>query len=95
MNRRRVLALLATVVGGAGSATADEPKFFGVACMASDGTIDLRFRAPLPGGGGFGEGTLHYATGDPHYREVIDHIGGLHPGECKDVPPWPDPAPAR
>jgi hypothetical protein len=34
-------------------------------------------------------GSKRYRPGDPHYGEVIDHIGGIKPGETKLVPEWP------
>jgi hypothetical protein len=54
--------------------------------MAPDGTITLYLRAT--GGGAVGDGMIVYRTSDPNYREVLDHLGGLKPGETKPVPPW-------
>jgi hypothetical protein len=101
MNRRWLIALLVTgviVAAGVAGTTlfrAAPPKdcgtFFGVATMKPDRTISIRFRVPLPDcRGGFGEGIKEYKPGDPYYDEVLQHIGGLQPGETKEVPPWPD-----
>lgn len=56
--------------------------------MKPDGTIVLRLRAE--GSHTIGDGTVEYAPNNPHYQEVLQHLGGLHPGETKSVPPWSD-----
>ena len=33
--------------------------------------------------------------GDSTYQPIIDHVGGLKPGETKSIPPWPEPAAAE
>ena len=62
--------------------------------MPPDGTIHLRLRAPLPGGGS-GEGEFDYKPGDPDYQQILAHLGGLKPGETKPVRPWPDNPPEK
>jgi hypothetical protein len=62
--------------------------------MLPDGTIHLRLRAPLPGGGS-GEGEFDYPPGDPDYLAILAHLGGLKPGETKPVSPWPDNPPEK
>jgi hypothetical protein len=57
--------------------------------MLPDGSIVLRLRAAGTGGVA-GEGRIVYSPSDPHYQEVLRHLGGLRPGETKSVPPWPD-----
>jgi hypothetical protein len=59
----------------------------GVATMADDGTLHLLLRAEDPGGA-VGDATFKYAPGDDHYQEMVDHLGGIRPGEQKPVPPW-------
>jgi len=54
--------------------------------MAPDGTITLQLRAT--GGGAVGDGMIVYRPSDPKYRDVLEHLGGLKPGETKPVPPW-------
>lgn len=61
----------------------------GTATMESDGTIVLRLRANLEGGG-IGESLLRYAPDSPHYEDVLRHLTGLEPGRSMPVPPWPD-----
>jgi hypothetical protein len=60
----------------------------GVAIMRGDGTIVLELRAE--GGGAIGDGMVEYPPSDPQYQYVLDHLGGLRPGEEKPVPPFPD-----
>lgn len=59
----------------------------GTATMEPDGTIVLQLSAKGPGGT-IGDSLIRYPPGHPQYREVLDHLGGLHPGENKPVPPW-------
>jgi hypothetical protein len=61
----------------------------GVATMQADGTLVLRLRAETEDGA-TGEGYFTYAPGDTDYASVLQHLGGLAPGESKPVPPWPD-----
>ena len=61
----------------------------GVATMMPDGTIVLRLRATGPGGM-VGDGVLTYPPSDSHYAEILQHLGGMNPGETKSVRPWPD-----
>ena len=66
-----------------------EQDSIGVATMTADRTIVLRLRAETEDGAR-GEGQFSYAPADEAYRSVLDHLGGLEPGESKPVPPWPD-----
>jgi hypothetical protein len=68
-----------------GSAT--EQRFIGQATMEKDGTIMLWLRAEAPNGS-VGHGWIEYPPSDPMYRSVLEHVGGLRPGESKPVPPW-------
>ncbi|TWT13084.1 hypothetical protein [Reyranella sp. CPCC 100927] len=68
---------------------ADEaPPSIGVAQMRTDGTIVLYLRATAPGGA-VGHGLLEYPPGHPQYQDIQRHLGGIKPGEMKNVPPWP------
>ena len=96
--RRLVTAIVCAVACAAAActstsrrqaATAPEASI-GVATMETDGTIVLRLRATAPGGVR-GEGYFRYPPGDKDYESVLEHLGGLRPGESKPVPPWPDP----
>ena len=66
-----------------------EQKYIGTATMKEDGTVVLFLRAET-GDGLVGDGMVQYPPGHPNYHEVLDHLGGLEPGENKPVPPWPD-----
>jgi hypothetical protein len=37
-----------------------------------------------------GDGVLTYPPSDSHYAEILQHLGGMNPGETKSVRPWPD-----
>jgi hypothetical protein len=36
-------------------------------------------------------GSISYKVGDPHGKTVMDHIGGMNPGETKLVPAFDEP----
>lgn len=57
--------------------------------MSADGTLVLTLRAES--GGAVGDGQVTYRPGDPNYASVIDHLGGIKPGETKAVPAWDEP----
>ena len=59
----------------------------GTATMTPDGTIVLNLRAEGDDGT-VGNALLKYQKGDAQYDDVIEHVGGLTPGECKLVQPW-------
>lgn len=61
----------------------------GSARMRADGTIVLQLRAEDPASGAIGDAELEYPPGHPQYKEVLEHLAGLKPGEEKPVPPWP------
>lgn len=60
----------------------------GVATMQSDGTIVLELRAEGPDIRG--DARIVYPKDHPQYKSVLEHLGGLEPGQSKPVPPWPD-----
>ena len=62
----------------------------GTATMLADGTIVLDLRAGAAPGGKKGAARLSYPPGHPQYGEILEHVGGLRPGETKSVPPWTD-----
>jgi hypothetical protein len=68
------------------AAEMEQAKSIGSAKMLDDGTIVLDLRAT--GGGALGDARLTYAPGDPNYQGILRHLGGLRPGEQKQVPPW-------
>jgi hypothetical protein len=61
----------------------------GTATMEADGTIVLHLFARGPGGM-HGQGVLRYSVSDPKYKEILEHVGPLKPGETRPVRPWPD-----
>jgi hypothetical protein len=60
----------------------------GVATMQADGTIVLDLRA-TDGAGATGDARLVYGKDHKDYQMVLDHLGGLAPGDSKPVPPFP------
>lgn len=65
------------------------PDSIGAATMTDDRVIQLQLRAEGPGGL-VGDGFFSYPPDHPRYQEILDHVGGLNPGESKPVPPFPD-----
>lgn len=65
------------------------PKSIGIASMDADGTVVLQLRAEGPGGA-VGDALVRYPKSHAKYESVLEHLGGLRPGEKKPVPPWPD-----
>ncbi len=63
-------------------------KSIGSATMLDDRTIVLDLVARS--GGTTGHAQVRYPPDHPRYNKVLEHIGGLQPGEEKLVPPWPD-----
>src|SRR5262245_10486893 len=83
-----LVAFPATAIAGEDPAAGGS---VGVATMLNNGTI-------LIGVGGNGPGeraqaVLEIHPGDTNYQMIVDHVGGLKPGETKSIPPWPDPPP--
>jgi len=93
VTRRHWFGWIVLWLGVLDTARGQTPQYIGTATMAPDGTITLWLRADLPGGG-HAHGTLVYPPDHPQYQAILDHIGGLKPGETKPVLPWPDPPPA-
>lgn len=63
--------------------------FIGEAVMDPDGTIRMRLKAEgIPGLVGYAN--FDYPPDHPEYQEVLEHLGGMQPGEKKLVPPWPN-----
>jgi hypothetical protein len=61
----------------------------GTATMTTDGTIVLDLSTTGPGMT-HGEARLLYPPNHKEYRAVLEHLGGLRPGETKPVWPWPE-----
>jgi hypothetical protein len=70
-----------------------EPFIIGDAQMMEDGTIVVNLRRTRDGMNI--SGIVKYPVDSPHYKEVLDHLGGMRPGETKLVPAWDDPVPEK
>ena len=68
--------------------TASQPESIGQATMETDGTIVLYLRAQASSSGASGDAVIRYPLNHSQYRSILEHLGGLHPGETKPVPPW-------
>ncbi len=86
MNRAILAAFLVLTLAAADPL----PASIGYATMAPDRTITLHVYARSDDGKVTGTGTLVYRPGDKMYDEVFRHIGGIEPGQSKNVPPWPE-----
>jgi hypothetical protein len=64
------------------------PESIGSATMEEDGTLVLMLRATGPGPA-VGDALLRYPPSHPGYQKMLNHLGGLKPGETKLVPPFP------
>ncbi len=60
----------------------------GEASMFADGEVILDLYADDSETGARGHTQLRYSTSHPQYEEILEHLGGLQPGERKPVPPW-------
>jgi hypothetical protein len=69
--------------------SSESPSHIGTATMEENGDIVLMLRADLDEGG-YGEAYFRYKPGTAQYTDILQHLGGLKPGESKLVPPWPD-----
>lgn len=56
--------------------------------MQADGTIYVWLRAEGEGGM-IGDAFFSYPPSHEKYQQILQHLGGLEPGESKPVPPWP------
>ena len=60
-----------------------EQPSIGRATMEADGTIILRLRAVSPGA--IGDALLRYPPDHAQYQSILNHLGGMTPGESKPV----------
>jgi hypothetical protein len=72
-------------IAGDGAQRKDVP-IIGDATMTEDRTIIVRMRRTADGKNA--SGTVRYPVGNPHYQEILNHLGGINPGETKLVPAW-------
>ncbi len=71
-----------------GSPSPAHQDSIGEARMLSDGEILLDIFAHDPETGARGQTQLRYPLSHPQYDEILEHLGGMQPGERKAVPPW-------
>jgi hypothetical protein len=94
---RTALVLAALIMlksaGFAADAKKIEPVVIGDAKMLEDGTIIINLRRTADGINV--SGIIKYPINNRDYKEVLDHLGGMRPGETKLVPAWDDPAPEK
>jgi hypothetical protein len=94
---RRTLAAAALLAAAGFAATASAQfknapiscvgvESIGTADMSADGVITLHLHSLAPDP--IAEGVLTYAPDDPQYDEIKKHLGGIAPGESKQVRPW-------
>jgi hypothetical protein len=86
---RTIVAFLTLVAASA--AFADNARssmsYYGIATMDEDAIkIELRSTAD----GKPADGTLIYKRGDRGFDNLLRHLGGMRPGETKEVRPWKD-----
>ncbi len=79
------LAITATI-GFSAHGRAQDPVIIGDARMQEDGTIVVNLRRTADGINL--SGIVRYPTNHPDYREVLEHIGGMKPGDVRLVPAW-------
>ena len=89
-----IAPLAALILAFSGAALAEEnsgpaptPASVGVATMLPNGTILVGVQGP--GDDSRAQAVLMVEPGDSTYQPIIDHVGGLKPGETKSIPPWP------
>ena len=82
----RLAALIAVLPGSL--LAAERVPSVGTATMQTDITIVMQLVSLPPGP--IAHATMTVKPSDKTYKEILDHIGGLKPGETKSVPAWPD-----
>jgi hypothetical protein len=86
---RTIVAFL--TLAAAGAAFADDARssmaYYGTATMDED-TIKIELRSTADGKPA--DGTLIYKRGDRGFDNLRRHLGGMRPGEIKEVRPWKD-----
>lgn len=75
-------------VGGNMSSDKTKVQSIGEAWLEKDGGITLSLRSDAYGAPI--SAMFTYKTSDRDYAKILKHLGGLAPGEVKDVPPFPD-----
>lgn len=85
------ITLVFLALAFAGAAFADNARssmsYYGTATMDED-TIKIELRSTADGKPA--EGTQIYKRGDRGFDNLLRHLGGMRPGETKEVRPWKD-----
>jgi hypothetical protein len=91
---RRLTLAIALFLGLSGAAPVPEKPqpSVGIATMQPDGSIAVRVKISPRSDQ---EAVLVLYPGDATYERMIEHVGGLMPGESKPIPPWPDQPPPK
>ncbi|HEY9756609.1 MAG TPA: hypothetical protein V6C97_15685 [Oculatellaceae cyanobacterium] len=63
-------------------------QYIGEAWLDDDGSITLHLFCTSDGAPA--QAMLTYKTTDEQYESILEHLGGLNPGEKKPVRPFPD-----
>src|SRR4051812_30763052 len=93
----RTVTLLAALlaigsIGLAEEVPKKEPFIIGDAAMTEDRTIIINLRRTTDGINV--SGIVKYRVDHPDYMAVLNHLGGMNPGDTRLVPAWDDAAPA-
>lgn len=64
-------------------------EYIGMASMDENRNVILDLRA-TDGAGAVGVGRLVYGPAHAQYEMLLEHVGGLEPGEQKPVTPFPE-----
>jgi hypothetical protein len=64
-----------------------EQQFIGTATAQPDGTLELRLIAKADDGM-HGEAMIVVSPTEERYARIVDHLGGIQPGQTKPVPAW-------
>jgi len=64
-----------------------EPESIGAVMMNSDRSLSLTLRAEGDDGA-IGDVRLTIGPNETMWATVVNHVGGLSPGDSKVVPPW-------
>ena len=67
-----------------------EPADVGMAEMAKDGTLRLHLRTTAEDGT-VGEMMMVVPPKDPRHPGMVQHLGGIAPGQAKPIPPFAEP----
>jgi hypothetical protein len=83
----RILFILLLLLSQPSCAEALDEQFIGTATMKQDKAIILQLRSEQEDGS-IAEGQFEYRIGDAEYKNILEHIGDIKPGETVKVKPW-------